>query len=110
MVDSMATARGGMKDRRGRVTRESRKAPGSVTDLRPRHREAEKSTPPRVLVNSHDRAAWIDPPIGAKYTQRVFGPCSRARKETQGARKCDVFGIFVNDPGEVWNLSRGVVT
>ena len=42
--------------------------------------------------------------------QRVSGASFQARKETQGARKSDVPGIFVADPGEVWLLSRGTPT
>jgi len=42
--------------------------------------------------------------------QRVFGASFQARKATQGARKCDVPGIFVTDRGEVWLLSCGSVT
>jgi len=42
--------------------------------------------------------------------QRVSGAWSRAWKPTQGARKCEVPGIFVTDRAEVWHLSRGAVT
>ena len=42
--------------------------------------------------------------------QRVFGPPIEARKETEGARKGDVPGIFVNVPAEVWHLPHVTVT
>ena len=42
--------------------------------------------------------------------QRVPRPSIPARKEPRRAGKCDVPGIFVADPAEVWNLPDGIVT
>jgi hypothetical protein len=33
-----------------------------------------------------------------------------ARKVHRGRRKCDVPGVFVNDPPEVWNLPDAILT
>jgi hypothetical protein len=79
----------------GRLAGEWRECDGSVTEEGPRHGERGKSTLPCVLSNSHGRDAWIEAPIGARYTHRDFGPCFQARKGTQDARKRDVPGIFV---------------
>jgi len=42
--------------------------------------------------------------------QRVPDPLGSGPKSASGAGKCDVPGIFVNDPAEAWNFSDGIVT
>ena len=53
------------RDRRGRDTRERPEGHGSVTEVGPRHGDRGKSTLPRVLSNSHDRAVDFEPPTRA---------------------------------------------
>jgi hypothetical protein len=42
--------------------------------------------------------------------QRVPDTSFPARDPTEGARKRDVPGVFVTDPGQVCLLSRGAIT
>jgi len=49
-------------------------------------------------------------PEHGEITQRGFDPPIRAEKGPPGAGRCDVPGIFVNDPGEVWKLPDPIVT
>jgi len=78
-----------------------------VTGVRPRHGDVGNSTLPPVLSNTDLRAACIEAPIGA---QRHAARSRPLRKGPSGAGKCDVPGISVNDPAEVWNHSKGIVT
>ena len=47
---------------------------------------------------------------GTKARPRLPAPRIRPEKAPFGAGKCDVLGIFVNDPAEVWNLPDTIVT
>jgi len=40
----------------------------------------------------------------------VPGPYLRPRRATEGARACDVPGVFVTDGAELWHLPHGSVT
>jgi len=57
-----------------------------------------------------DALSTLRPLWGTKGRQRVSGPRSQAEKGPPGAGKCDVPGIFVNDPAGVWNLPDTIVT
>jgi len=60
---------------------------GSVTGVRPRHGDAGKSSLPPVLSNSHGRAAWIGPPIGALKHAARYRPLIPAHfKASEGVR------------------------
>jgi hypothetical protein len=61
-----------------------------------------KPVPPAVIVFT---TPWF-----VKLMQRVPDTSFPARDPTEGARKRDVPGVFVTDPGEVCPLSRGAIT
>src|SRR3569623_744099 len=64
-----------------------------------------------MLDNTGFSAACIDPPLGPlMHAARSGAPRNRhgrSRKPTEGARKCGVLDLFVNDPAEVWPLTHG---
>jgi hypothetical protein len=96
---------GSARERHGRRTESdegvpgpSRKSHGVTKSVRtPRFRPC----CPTVTDALHE----LTVPGHGQLMQRDFGPSSRARKGLLGAGRCDVPGIFVNDPGEVWPLS-----
>jgi hypothetical protein len=104
------TERDGGARRGTEATGGSRGCAGSVTDDRPRHEDAGNSTLPCVFFGRHDHATNIVAPMGATKDPTRPGPPSPVRKGAEGARKCDVPGIFVTDPpselrGHIWPLS-----
>jgi len=81
-------------------------APGRRT----RDGDAGNSTLPPVLCNTDLRAAWITRPMARViHAARSRPPAPGPVRVLQG-RECDVPGIFVTDPAEVWRLPDRILT